>query len=75
MASRVLACLQFIFTGGLRSAGIKRVLVPKHNWRDIQADIPDNIKGGMEIIPVHVLEDVLQQAFTPPLHLTPVSKL
>lgn len=29
----------------------------------------------MEIIPVRVLEDVLQQAFAPPLHLKPVAKL
>lgn len=56
-------------------AGIKRVLVPKRNWRDIQTDIPANIKSSIEIIPVHILEDVLQLAFTPSLHLSPVPKL
>lgn len=57
------------------SAGIKRVLVPRRNWRDIQAEIPANIKASIDIIPVHVLEDVLQQAFAPPLHLRPGAKL
>ncbi|KAL3159511.1 hypothetical protein ABBQ38_009929 [Trebouxia sp. C0009 RCD-2024] len=56
-------------------AGIKRVLVPRRNWRDIQAEIPANIKASIDIIPVHVLEDVLQQAFAPPLHLRPGAKL
>lgn len=56
-------------------AGIKRVLVPKRNWRDIQTDIPANVKSSIEVIPVHVLEDVLQQAFAPSLHLSPVPKL
>ena len=56
------------------NAGIKRVLVPKRNWRDIKADVPANIKDSLEIIPVHVLEDVLQHAFNPPLVLQPMSK-
>ena len=56
-------------------AGIKRVLVPKRNWRDVQADVPMNIKDSLEIIPVHVLEDVLQNAFDPPLILQPLARL
>ncbi|KAA6424522.1 MAG: hypothetical protein FRX49_05733 [Trebouxia sp. A1-2] len=32
-------------------AGIKRVLVPKRNWRDVKADVPDNIRSSLEIIP------------------------
>lgn len=66
-----MCCLSKLFC----YAGIKRVLVPKRNWRDIQTDIPGNIKGSIEIIPVHVLEDVLQHAFAPSLHLSPVPKL
>ena len=57
------------------SAGIKRVLVPHRNWRDIKADIPANLKDNIEIIPVHVLEDVLQHAFEPSLSLKPANKL
>jgi len=56
-------------------AGIKRVLVPKRNWRDVKADVPDNIRSSLEIIPVHVLEDVLQNAFDPPLTLKSIAKL
>ncbi|KAL0036800.1 hypothetical protein WJX79_010572 [Trebouxia sp. C0005] len=56
-------------------AGIKRVLVPKRNWRDVKADVPDNIRSSLEIIPVHVLEDVLQNAFEPPLMLRSIAKL
>ena len=55
-------------------AGIRRVLVPKRNWRDIKADVPTNIKDNIDIIPVHVLEDVLQNAFEPPLLLKPLAK-
>jgi len=56
-------------------AGIKRVLVPKRNWRDVKADVPDNIRSSLEIIPVHVLEDVLYNAFDPPLVLKSIAKL
>ena len=57
------------------SAGVKRVLVPKRNWRDIQADVPASVRDNLEIIPVNVLEDVLQHAFDPPLLLKPTAKL
>lgn len=56
-------------------AGVKRVLVPKRNWRDVQADVPVNIRDSLDIIPVHVLEDVLQHAFDPPLVLKSLAKL
>ncbi len=56
-------------------AGIKRVLVPQRNWRDVNADVPDNIRSSLEIIPVHVLEDVLYNAFDPPLVVKSIAKL
>ena len=59
----------------MHCAGIKRVLVPRRNWRDIQADIPANIKASIKLIPVHVLEDELQQAFAPSLQFRPAAKL
>lgn len=62
-------------TGIYADIGIKRVLVPKRNWRDVKADVPDNIRASLEIIPVHVLEDVLQNAFDPPLLLKTTAKL
>ena len=48
--------------------GIKTVLIPQENEKDL-ADIPDNVKEGLEIIPVkhvkHVLEYALIEAPEP----------
>ena len=49
--------------------GIKIVLIPKDNEKDL-ADIPDNIKRGLEIVPVSVVDEVLERALTAPL--TPI---
>lgn len=44
----------------LRS-GIKTVLIPKDNEKDL-AEIPDKVKKNLEIIPVNTIEEVLVQA-------------
>ncbi len=41
--------------------GIKKVLIPEDNAKDL-ADIPDNVKSGMEIVPVGRMDEVLKQA-------------
>ncbi len=41
--------------------GIKKVLIPADNVKDL-ADIPDNVKSGMELIPVSHVDDVLKHA-------------
>ena len=41
--------------------GLKKVLIPKDNEKDL-ADIPDNVKRGLEIIPVSSVDDVLRNA-------------
>ncbi len=41
--------------------GIKKVLIPKDNVRDL-AEIPDNIKNKLNIIPVSTIEEVLEHA-------------
>ncbi len=41
--------------------GIKTVLIPEENEKDL-ADIPDNVKEGLEIIPVTHVSEVLKQA-------------
>lgn len=41
--------------------GIKRVLIPKDNERDLK-EIPENIKGDLEIHPVQWIDNVLQLA-------------
>ncbi|MEL7000473.1 MAG: endopeptidase La [Pseudomonadota bacterium] len=43
--------------------GIKTVLIPKDNVKDLP-DIPDNVKDGLEIIPVETVSEVLGQALT-----------
>lgn len=49
--------------------GIKTVLIPADNEKDL-ADIPDNVKNGMTIVPVSDVTDVLARALTRPL--TPI---
>jgi ATP-dependent Lon protease len=46
----------------LRS-GIKTVLIPQENAKDL-ADVPDNVKSGLEIIPVSTVDQVLALALT-----------
>lgn len=41
--------------------GIKKVLIPQENEKDL-ADIPPNVKKMLEIIPVNAIEDVLAHA-------------
>jgi ATP-dependent Lon protease len=41
--------------------GIKKVLIPEENAKDL-ADIPDNVKNNMEIIPVSMMSEVIQHA-------------
>ena len=43
--------------------GIKTVLIPEENVKDL-ADIPDNVKEGLEIIPVTHVSEVLAHALT-----------
>jgi ATP-dependent Lon protease len=44
----------------LRS-GITKVMIPKDNEKDL-AEIPDNVKKGLDIIPVSNAEEVLEHA-------------
>jgi ATP-dependent Lon protease len=43
--------------------GIKTVLIPKENEKDL-ADIPENVKQGLEIIPVSTADEALRIALT-----------
>ena len=52
----------------LRS-GIKTVLIPEENEKDL-ADVPDNVKGALEIIPIKTADEALKWALTG--SLTPV---
>ncbi len=52
----------------LRS-GVKTVLIPQENEKDL-ADVPENVKRDLEIIPVSTIDQVLALALTGPL--TPI---
>ena len=41
--------------------GIKTVLIPEENAKDLQ-DIPENVKNGLEIVPVRWIDKVLEIA-------------
>ena len=43
--------------------GITKVLIPKDNEKDLE-DVPDNVKQGLEIIPVETVDEVLALALT-----------
>ena len=49
--------------------GLKTVLIPSDNEKDL-AEIPDNVKKGLEIIPVATVDEVLKLALTKAL--TPI---
>ncbi len=46
--------------------GIKTVMIPDENAKDL-ADIPENVRNGMEVIPVAHMDDVLKVALVRPL--------
>ncbi|MFZ1989852.1 MAG: endopeptidase La, partial [Alphaproteobacteria bacterium] len=46
--------------------GITTVLIPQENEKDL-AEIPDNVKKGLTIIPVSTVEEVLKNALVRPL--------
>jgi len=50
-------------------AGIKTVVIPSDNEKDL-AEIPDNVKRGMEIVPAATVEEVLRRALAG--SLTPI---
>ncbi len=43
--------------------GMKTVLIPKDNEKDL-SEIPENVKRGLEIIPVSTIDEVLSHALT-----------
>jgi len=45
--------------------GVKTALIPKDNEKDL-ADIPENVKAGLEIVPVSTVDEVLQRALVHP---------
>jgi ATP-dependent Lon protease len=46
--------------------GLKAVLIPKENEKDL-AEIPDNVKRGLRIVPVASVDELLLEALAQPL--------
>ncbi len=60
---------QVLPIGGLKEkilaalrGGIKTVIIPKDNEKDLE-DIPENVKSGLAIIPVSIIDEVINLAF------------
>ncbi len=49
--------------------GLKTVLIPKENEKDL-AEIPDNVKKGLTIVPISTADELLSHALVKPL--TPI---
>jgi ATP-dependent Lon protease len=50
--------------------GIKTVIIPQENEKDLQ-DIPDNVKQGLEIVPVKWIDKVLRSRWSANPHRCP----
>ncbi|HSR72069.1 MAG TPA: endopeptidase La [Kiloniellales bacterium] len=64
-------------------AGLKTVLIPQENHKDL-VEIPDNVKRGLEIVPVSHIDEVIERAlvskptpieWTEPAEVEPVPKV
>src|ERR1700745_3416444 len=53
--------------------GLKTVLIPAENEKDL-AEIPDNVKRGLKIIPVKTVDELLVEALAAPLTPVPWSE-
>ena len=72
LRGRVLAIggLKEKLLAALRS-GVKTVLIPEENVKDL-ADIPDNVKAGLTIIPMAMVDDAVAHALAGPLSVSNV---
>lgn len=77
MTGEVTLVGQVCAVGGLREkllaskrAGVKRVLVPQACKADVDANVPQSVKEGLDIVFVEELSEVLKYAFGVNHHLT-----
>jgi ATP-dependent Lon protease len=42
-------------------AGIKKIILPKENERDLQ-DVPEDVRNELAFVPVETIEEVLKEA-------------
>ena len=53
--------------------GIKTVLIPKDNEKDL-ADVPDNVKEALTILPISLVDEALNAALVSPFSLEVAEK-
>lgn len=58
-----------------RRAGLNRAIVPARNLPEIMADVSPSVRAALQILPVQRLEEALEAAFDPPMHLLPRPRL
>ena len=58
-----------------QQSGVRRVIIPEANARELEHDVPEEVKNSVEIYKATRLDDVLLLAFDPPYIITKISKL
>eukprot|EP00951_Prasinocladus_malaysianus_P010656 scaffold78480_cov39-Prasinocladus_malaysianus.AAC.1 len=58
-----------------KQAGMAEVLLPARNVRDVEADVPSELRRGVTITPCATMEDVLAAAFDGGFPMIPESRL
>jgi ATP-dependent Lon protease len=49
-----------------RRAGVRTVLLPEANRKDVEEDVPENVRNGLEIVYVRDMDQVLELSLEPP---------
>lgn len=54
-----------------RAAGMRQVILPSRNLKDVEMELTEEERTGIEVTPVERLDQVLRAAFDPPIMLIP----
>ncbi len=52
--------------------GLKRVILPERNQKDVEEEVPEEVRRGMEFIYVRMIPEALEEALRPSLELETV---
>lgn len=58
-----------------QQAGLKRVIIPEANTRELEHDVPEEVRNAVEVYRATRLDDVLLLAFDPPYVVQKIAKL
>ena len=51
------------------AAGMQRVIIPAGNVKDVEVEVPEEVRAGLEVVGVERVEQALAAAFDPPIML------